>query len=115
MRVITLLALWPLLFVNGCAHRGEPVSQSLRGNAGQLARGEQAFGSNCSRCHPAGKSGVGPALVTRELPGFLVLAQVRAGHGVMPAFSTSQLPADRLDDLVAYLKQLHKESVTAQH
>jgi len=99
-----------LLFSAGCtsARRGEPIEGPLEVSSKQVARGEQVFMAHCSKCHPGGESGLGPALNNKPLPGAMIKAQVRAGVGAMPRFSKDLLPDDQLDDLVVYLKTLRK-------
>lgn len=105
-----LLAALLFMLAAGCAsaRRGEPLGAPVRLDSAQEVRGEKAFMFFCDKCHPGGESGLGFALNNKPLPGPMIKAQVRAGLGAMPSFSKELLPADRLDDIVAYMKALRK-------
>jgi mono/diheme cytochrome c family protein len=84
---------------------GEQVVQSE-----SLKNGQIVFMESCHQCHPAGNAGLGPSIINKPLPGFLLRFQVRQGLGVMPSFDREHLSRDEMDDLVAYIKVLRKES-----
>ncbi|MEY4939692.1 MAG: hypothetical protein RIQ93_1427 [Verrucomicrobiota bacterium] len=94
----------------GCAtaRRTEPVAPPLDIAQAQLARGQVVFYQQCHLCHPHGAGGLGPALNNKPLPGFLMKTQVRLGLGAMPRFGKDKIPPEDLDNLVAYLKLLHR-------
>lgn len=68
-----------------------------------IARGRRVFMQHCHQCHPGGKGGLGPHLDDKPIPGGLIKMQVRLGLGAMPAFGPEKIPAEALDDLVAYM------------
>jgi len=74
--------------------------------AGNAAAGKVVFDQNCNSCHPNGGSGAGPALKGKNLSAQRIENQVRRGGGGMPAFSTSQISDQQLQDLVAYIQSL---------
>lgn len=69
-------------------------------------RGETVFFENCHKCHPNGRAGLGPALVDKPLPSFMMRLQTRKGLGKMPAFGPERISDRQLDDLLAYIKEL---------
>ena len=71
-----------------------------------VMRGQHVFYTNCSRCHPGGERGRGPALNNKPLPDFAIRFQVRHGGGGMPAFPESSLSNNDLQAVIAYLKTL---------
>lgn len=75
--------------------------------AGDAAAGKTIFTANCDACHPGGKKGVGPELapVIKEDPQAEVIATIKGGKGIMPAFG-SKLSDKDLADLYAFLKTL---------
>jgi mono/diheme cytochrome c family protein len=84
---------------------GEQMVQSE-----SLKNGQVAFMESCHRCHPAGNAGLGPSIINKPLPGFLMRFQVRQGLGVMPSFGREHLSKEEMDNLIAYIKLLRKES-----
>jgi len=50
---------------------------------------------------------VGPALNNKPLPGAAIKLQVRKGYGAMPAFEASMFDDQSVDDVVAYIHELH--------
>lgn len=110
MRVKLLLAaLSPILFASCASHRVDSVSNPMKIDTPELARGEKSFMVYCNKCHPGGEKGIGPAVNNKPLPGFLMKTQVRKGLGAMPSFPKTMLPDDELDDLVTYIKALRKQ------
>ena len=71
----------------------------------QVINGEKAFMHYCNSCHPGGKAGLGPSIINKPLPGFLIKFQVRQGFGMMPAFKKEVIPSEKLDDIVEFLKE----------
>ncbi|HLP73975.1 MAG TPA: cytochrome c [Bacteroidales bacterium] len=48
---------------------------------------------------------LGPGIINKPLPGFLIRFQVRNGLGAMPSFRKQQMPVNDLDNLVKYIRQ----------
>lgn len=92
----------------GChsVRHSEPMVGPLPTADPKVERGRIAFAQYCSQCHPRGEGGLGPALIDKPLPGFLIKTQVRLGLGSMPDFVIQHLPPEKLDEIVAYLKAL---------
>jgi mono/diheme cytochrome c family protein len=108
-RTTLFLLLAMALALAACsARRGEPIVGPLSNLSPQLVRGEVAFDRHCSRCHPGGDHGLGPAINNKPLPAFLIRFQVRHGLGAMPAISAQELPREDLDAVVAYLQTLRR-------
>jgi mono/diheme cytochrome c family protein len=74
--------------------------------AGDVTAGKTVFDQNCGACHPGGGRGVGPALTGRNLSASRITSQVRSGGGGMPAFSTSQISDQQMNDMIAYIQSL---------
>lgn len=98
-----------LLGVSGCgtARRTEPHAPALTFNDARLQRGRELFYAQCHYCHPHGSAGLGPAIVNKPLPEFLLKFQVRHGLGTMPSLKEDKVTAEDLDALVAYIKAVH--------
>jgi mono/diheme cytochrome c family protein len=88
--------------------RGEPVLESLAHVDPQVALGERVFAHACHACHPNALAGLGPGIIDKPIPPWLVRLQVRVGLGVMPAFSAEEIDDEELDALVAYLGVLRQ-------
>jgi mono/diheme cytochrome c family protein len=85
--------------------RSEPVKgRNFTPENADIKHGEQVFMSYCHKCHPAGESGLGPAINSNPAPSFLKKFQVRHGLGVMPAFKADALSKKDLQDVAKYLK-----------
>jgi hypothetical protein len=93
----------------GChsVRRGEPMVGLMQLDPKEQ-RGQIVFQQRCHQCHPYGEAGLGPALNNKPAPVFLMKTQVRAGLGAMPRFDTHIIPAQDLDDLMAYVIALRK-------
>lgn len=100
-----------VLLAAGCgsARRSEPLVGQHALDDPVLARGEQVFAIHCHQCHPRGEAGLGPAINNKPLPGWLIKFQIRNGLGVMPSFSSEQIPPGELDAVVRYLKELRRQ------
>jgi mono/diheme cytochrome c family protein len=99
-----------LILLAGCsARRGEPLVGRIDERPPAVARGHQVFMANCHSCHPGGEAGLAPAINNKPLPGFMIKTQVRLGVGAMPRFSSDEISAEQLDDLVTYLKALRRQ------
>ncbi len=71
--------------------------------------GEQIFVRSCNTCHPNGRAGLGPTLVSlpSKFPEDAALkAFIRKGKGMMPPQSADRINDVELDSLIAYLRQL---------
>jgi mono/diheme cytochrome c family protein len=79
----------------------EPSAPAEPGAAGDAARGEAIFASECAGCHgEGGTGGAGPVLIETGLDATEVATVVQQGRGVMPAgIVTGQDQAD----VVAYV------------
>jgi mono/diheme cytochrome c family protein len=86
------------------ARKTEPLSPPIDKSDPKVARGETVFFQNCHQCHPHGQGGLGPAIVNKPLPEFLMKFQVRHGLGTMPSFGQEKISPDDLDALMAYIK-----------
>lgn len=86
------------------ARKTEPLSPPVDKSDPKIARGEKVFFQNCHQCHPHGEGGLGPAIVNKPLPEFLMKFQVRHGLGTMPSFGQEKIAPDELDALMAYIK-----------
>jgi mono/diheme cytochrome c family protein len=96
------------LALAGCkaftARKTEPLADPVDTSDPKVAHGEKLFFQHCHQCHPHGEAGLGPAIVNKPLPEFLMKFQVRHGLGTMPSFGGDKIPQADLDDLMAYLK-----------
>ncbi len=98
MAVVLMAACSTKLMLPG---EGEELVQAKAARNGQ-----EVFMETCNRCHPAGNAGLGPSLINKPIPGFLIKMQVRNGYGVMPAFNEKHLSEEELDNIVKYIKEL---------
>jgi mono/diheme cytochrome c family protein len=109
MKLSTLLASAAsgiaLVFV-GCmsARKTEPLAAPVDLSNPKVAQGQKIFFQNCHQCHPHGQGGLGPAIVNKPLPEFLMKFQVRHGLGTMPSFGAEKISPDDLDALMEYIK-----------
>ena len=110
MRIVLLVAVTLMLFTGCATRRGEPISEPLGMDSQKLARGEEAYMAHCNKCHPGGETALGFAINNKPLPGFMIKAQVRAGAGVMPAFSKELVTGEDLDNMLEYIELLRKQS-----
>jgi mono/diheme cytochrome c family protein len=104
--VLTFAAVSFALFVAACAtaRKTEPLAPPLNLSDPKLARGQKVFFDRCHQCHPHGEAGLGPAIVNKPLPEFLMKFQVRHGLGTMPSFGAEKIPPEDLDALMSYVK-----------
>ena len=107
-RLLPVFALATLLA--GCieARRSEPIAGPFEPTDARLKQGEMLFDRNCSKCHPGGEAGLGPAINNKPLPKFLIHTQIRVGMGEMPAFKKDELSEDQVDSILDYLEALRK-------
>jgi ubiquinol-cytochrome c reductase cytochrome c subunit len=82
---------------------------------GDLANGGVLYRANCAACHNA--TGVGGALSygseapsVRHVHPTQVGEAMRTGPGQMPVFGPESFSADELDDIAAYIEELHQPS-----
>ena len=99
-----------LLLLAACTPvlRGTPVPGPIDTIDARVIEGERHFAAACHTCHPNALAGLGPGIVDRPLPRWLVRLQVRVGVGVMPAFSREEITDDELDALLDYLDALRR-------
>ena len=95
------------------ARKTEPLAPPIDKSDPKVARGEKVFFQNCHQCHPHGQGGLGPAIVNKPLPEFLMKFQVRHGLGTMPSFGQEKISADDLDALMTYIKAVRGNPPTA--
>jgi mono/diheme cytochrome c family protein len=107
-RAVALAA--SLALATACAptFRGAPAMESLVHADPQVEWGERVFARACHECHPHALAGLGPGIIDRPIPNWLVRLQVRVGLGVMPAFSADEIDDEELDALIAYLDALRR-------
>lgn len=90
---------------------GIPTADLAQSN---LAAGGQVFRLQCAACHSW--SGVGGALYQRSAPSLRratptqIAEAMRTGPGQMPAFGVAAVPANQLNDVVAYVRYLDHPS-----
>ncbi len=104
-----VLSFFGLLILAGCAtaRRTEPHTPPLAFADAKLQRGREVFYAHCHYCHPHGSAGLGPAIVNKPFPGFMMKFQVRHGLGTMPSIKEDKVSAEDLDGLVAYIKAVY--------
>ena len=97
-------ALW-LVALAGCgsARRGELVGAPVVADSPQERRGERLFYRHCSKCHPGGEAGLGPALNNKPLPAIAIRTQIRQGLGAMPAFDGHHLSDADVEAIVEFV------------
>ena len=99
-----------IVIISGCTKQLMPQAEETRPVLSEKAlHGQTVFMQRCNRCHPEGMAGLGPSLINKPLPGFIIRFQVRNGLGAMPSFNKNILAKKDLDDVVAYLK--HSNSI----
>src|SRR3954466_12420954 len=103
-KLFPILALSLVLGACMTARKTEPLSPPVDKSDAKVARGEKIFFQNCHQCHPHGQGGLGPAIVNKPLPEFLMKFQVRHGLGTMPSFGQDKIPPEDLDALMEYIK-----------
>lgn len=106
-KVIKKLGIFLFIITMGCNARMVPPGEGILLVQSEEARkGQKLFMQFCNKCHPAGLAGLGPSIIDKPLPGFLIKFQVRKGLGVMPAFSKKQISKEELNNLVTYIKKI---------
>jgi mono/diheme cytochrome c family protein len=105
-----------ILFALGAcatARKTEPLAPPIDVSDPIVARGQKIFFQHCHQCHPHGQGGLGPAIVNKPLPEFLMKFQVRHGLGAMPSFGPEKIPQQDLDAMMAYIKAVRENPSTA--
>lgn len=92
-----------------CSHKVIPPPEKPAILTENAAEGQKVFMGNCNRCHPGGMAGLGPAIINKPLPSFMIKFQVRNGLGTMPSFHKDHISNDELDNLVTYIKALRSK------
>jgi mono/diheme cytochrome c family protein len=94
--------------VLGCGpqRRGALVGRPVVPDTAAERRGERLFYRHCSRCHPGGEAGLGPALNDKPLPEGAVETQIRKGIGSMPAFPDRILDDQQVAAIADYVTEL---------
>lgn len=105
-----LIMVFLLLKITGCsAPKIRPYSEPLTLETEALKNGRKHFDHHCATCHPGGMSGLGPAIINKPLPEFLIRFQIRNGIGVMPAFKEDVLTDEEVENIAEYLVYLRKK------
>lgn len=95
-----------MTFLAACSQKIAGPSGSTEAFSDNAAKGKKVFMDKCNRCHPGGMGGLGPAIINKPLPPFLIKFQVRNGLGAMPSFNKDRLSKEDLNNLVTYIKKL---------
>jgi mono/diheme cytochrome c family protein len=109
-----------LLLCCGCSmkeeiKRIEAVKQAQQANEASRSdnlTGEQVFIRSCNTCHPSGRKGFGPSLISMDdhFPTDDKLkALIRTGKGPMPGQPVETLNDRELSNLVEYLRRLNTD------
>ena len=100
-----------VLFVACSAPRTRPAAEVVVLEDESLAQGRVLFDKHCNTCHPGGMAAVGPAIINKPLPKFLVRYQIRHGLGTMPAFRDilNDEEVRYIADYIGYLKKDKRE------
>ena len=104
--IIILVLLW---VVSCSAPKIAPYSEIVEMPTETLEDGRRHFNIYCATCHPGGMAGLGPAIINKPLPEFLIKFQIRNGVGVMPAFDDKVLSDEQVDNIAEYLVYLRKK------
>jgi mono/diheme cytochrome c family protein len=103
------IALCGAILCAGCsARRGEAIRGPLTNLSADAQSGQRHFMAFCNKCHPFGEGGLAPAINDKPFPDFLKRFQVRHGLGVMPAFDKQELSDQQLNEILAYIRALHR-------
>lgn len=99
-----------ILLTIGCSTtQKQPASEPVAMETEELRNGRIVFNQYCNSCHPEGSSGLGPSIINKPLPKFLMRFQIRHGIGVMPAFKDDVLEDQEVKNIARYLVHLRKE------
>lgn len=106
-RLVAILILAPVLFSLSCKSRKEaPYITPLENASIEVQEGKLLFHNYCNKCHPDGTAGLGPSIINKPLPDFLIRFQIRNGLGVMPAFKKEYLPDEDVKKIISYINAL---------
>ena len=92
----------------GSARRGPLAGAPVTPDTVAEKRGERLFFKHCSRCHPGGEAGLGPALNNKPLPELAIETQIRQGIGAMPAFSEDQLSEQQVEAIAEFVVEMRE-------
>jgi mono/diheme cytochrome c family protein len=108
--VIIILALSFVFLAGACAtaRKTEPLAPPVNLSDPKVAHGQKVFFQHCHQCHPHGQGGLGPAIVNKPLPEFLMSFQVRHGLGTMPSFGADKIPPQDMEALMEYIKAVRQ-------
>lgn len=100
--IITLITV--PAFLAACDSAGPQAQET----ATQLDRGDMVFARYCNVCHPGGRAGSGPALVSLmpRLSDAQIEQVVRHGKNRMPGYKETDISADDLAGLILYLRSM---------
>lgn len=108
--MVTLVSTALLAGACATARKTEPLAPPIDVSDPKVAHGQKVFFQHCHQCHPHGQGGLGPAIVNKPSPEFLMKFQVRHGLGTMPSFGSEKIPRDDLDALMEYIKAVRGNS-----
>lgn len=98
------------LWIHSCsAPKTAPYAEPINLPSEELENGRILFSQHCITCHPGGKSGLGPSIINKPLPKFLIRFQIRNGIGVMPAFGEEVLTDQQVERIAEYVVFLRKK------
>lgn len=105
--------LFLLLIICSCSGpKKAPSAEPENMPTAQLEEGRILFNQYCQQCHPGGMGGLGPAIIDKPLPKFLMRFQIRHGLGVMPDFDEDVISDSQVKNIARYLVYLRKEART---
>lgn len=108
--VLIFLLLFLGLQIHSCsAPRQTLYTEPVDFPTEDLEKGKILFEEYCATCHPKAMSGLGPAIVNKPLPEFLIKFQIRNGVGVMPAFGEDILLDKEVEQIAEYLIYIRKQ------
>ena len=88
----------------GMASRGEvPAVYTGPIMSTDAQSGQLVYEQHCNGCHPGGDEGFGPAVAGIGADPGTMRQQIREGSGRMPGFDASEISAEALEQLLAYL------------
>ena len=104
--VISFFTAFSSLSLTACVlSKSEPLTQKLfNPEDARVINGEKVYMAYCQKCHPAGESGLAPAINSNPAPQLIKRFQVRHGLGVIPPFSKNEISKNDLHDISKYLK-----------
>lgn len=107
--IFPVLICFFLKFTGCSAPKILPYSEPVTLKTEELEDGRKLYDQHCATCHPGGMSGLGPAIINKPLPEFLIRFQIRNGIGVMPAFKEDVLNDEQVENIAEYLVYLRKQ------